>query len=539
MANDHEIRIRLETLNEIGQALSSVRDFDHLMERIAEAARAFTQADGVTFYRIRENRLAFDLLRNLSLGLYKGGSAGEPVDLPEIPLHHADGNPNHSLVVAHAALTGNTVNVLDAYSEPGFDFSGTRAFDARTGYRSQSFLTVPMKDHVGEVIGVLQLINAGGPDPGVRAFTDADQELVESLASQASIALNNRCLLEQMAELFESLIKLINTALDEKSPYTGGHCERVPELTMMLAEAAVSIEEGPLADFTMSEADRYELKIAGLLHDCGKITTPVHVVDKATKLETLFDRIHLVDTRIEILLRDNQIAHLKGEIDAATLAERTRQLAADRAFLRRANIGGEFMSDGDIAQVQRIASQAWNDLDGSPRTLLSDEEAMNLSIRRGTLNAAEREVINNHIVMTIRMLEALPWPPHLRNVPEYAGGHHERMDGKGYPRGLKREQMSVQARVMGIADVFEALTAPDRPYKSAKTLSESIHILGNMKLGNHIDPDLFDVFLRERVYLRYAQRFLDPKQIDTIDWHRVPGVSAELAAFLSASEAQE
>ena len=539
MANDHEIRIRLETLNEIGQALSSVRDFDSLMERIVEAARAFTQADGVTFYRIRENRLAFDLLRNLSLGLYKGGRAGEPIDLPEIPLHHHDGSPNHSLVVAHAALTGNTVNVLDAYSEPGFDFSGTRAFDARTGYRSQSFLTVPMKDHLGEVIGVLQLINAGGPDPGVRAFTDADQELVESLASQASIALNNRRLLEQMGELFESLIKLINTALDEKSPYTGGHCERVPELTMMLAEAAVSIEEGPLADFTMTEADRYELKIAGLLHDCGKITTPVHVVDKATKLETLFDRIHLIDTRIEILLRDAQIAHLKGEIDATALAARTQQLQADRAFLRRANIGGEFMSDDDIAQVQRMASYAWTDLNGSPRTLLSDEEAMNLSIRRGTLNAGEREVINNHIVMTIRMLEALPWPPHLRNVPEYAGGHHERMDGKGYPRGLKREQMSVQARVMGIADVFEALTAPDRPYKSAKTLSESIHILGNMKVGNHIDPDLFDVFLRERVYLRYAQRFLDPKQIDTIDWHRVPGVSAELAAFLSARDRED
>ena len=539
MANDHEIRIRLETLNEIGQALSSTRDFDSLMERIVEAARTFTQADGVTFYRIRDNRLAFDLLRNLSLGLYKGGSAGEPIDLPEIPLHHADGSPNHSLVVAHAALTGNTVNVRDAYSEPGFDFSGTRAFDARTGYRSQSFLTVPMKDHVGEVIGVLQLINAGGPDPGVRVFTDADQELVESLASQASIALNNRRLLEQMAELFESLIKLINTALDEKSPYTGGHCERVPELTMMLAEAAASIEEGPLADFTMSEADRYELKIAGLLHDCGKITTPVHVVDKATKLETLFDRIHLVDSRIEILLRDAQIAHLKGEIDAAGLAARTRQLHADREFLRRANIGGEFMSDADVAAVQRIASYAWTDLDGSARTLLSDEEAMNLSIRRGTLNAAEREVINNHIVMTIRMLEALPWPPHLRNVPEYAGGHHERMDGKGYPRGLRREQMSVQARVMGIADVFEALTAPDRPYKNAKTLSESIHILGNMKVGNHIDPDLFDVFLRERVYLKYARRFLDPKQIDTIDWHRVPGVSADLADYLAAVDAEE
>ncbi len=536
MADEHEIRIRLETLNEIGQALSSVRDFDSLMERIVEAARAFTQADGVTFYRIHDGRLVFDLLRNVSLGLYKGGSAGEPIDLPEIPLHLPDGRENHSLVVAHAALTGQTINVLNAYNEPGFDFSGTRAFDQRTGYRSQSFLTVPMKDHLGAVIGVLQLINASGPHQCVRAFTHADQELVESLASQAAIALNNRRLLEQMAGLFESLINLINTALDEKSPYTGGHCERVPVLTMMLAEAAAQTGDGPLAGFTMSDADRYELKIAGLLHDCGKITTPVHVVDKATKLETLFDRIHLVDSRFELLLRDAKIAQLQGEIDTETYQSRAQQLRADREFLRRSNVGGEFMSDSDVAEIERIASWPWLDIDGQQRTLLSSEEKMNLCIRRGTLNAAEREIINNHIVMTVRMLEALPWPAHLSRVPEYAGGHHERMDGKGYPRGLRREQMSIPARVMGIADVFEALTAPDRPYKSAKTLSESIEILGRMKTGEHIDPDLFDVFLRERVYLTYALRFLDPQQIDRIDWHRVPGVSAELADHLLACE---
>ena len=539
MADEHDIRIRLETLNEIGQALSSVRDFDSLMERIVEAARAFTQADGVTFYRIHEGQLAFDLLRNFSLGLHKGGSAGEPIDLPQIPLHHADGSENHSLVVAHAALAGRTVNVVDAYTEPGFDFSGTRAFDERTGYRSQSFLTVPMKDHLGAVIGVLQLINASGPTGSVRAFTHADQELIESLASQAAIALNNRRLLEQMAELFESLIKLINTALDEKSPYTGGHCERVPVLTMMLAEAAAQTIDGPLAGFDMSDADRYELKIAGLLHDCGKITTPVHVVDKATKLETLFDRIHLIDSRFELLLCDAKIALLQGDINDETYQSRTAQLRADREFLRRSNIGGEFMSDADVAQIERIAAWPWLDMDGKQRTLLSAEEAMNLSIRRGTLNAAEREIINNHIVMTLRMLEALPWPAHLSRVPEYAGGHHERMDGKGYPRGLRREQMSIPARVMGIADVFEALTAPDRPYKSAKTLSESLDILGRMKVGEHIDPDLFDVFLRERVYLSYALRFLDPKQIDRIDWHKVPGVSAELADYLIACESRD
>lgn len=533
MASEHDIRIRLETLNRIGAALSSDRDIGSLMERIVEAARLFTLADGVSFYRKTGDRLVFDLLRNVSLGLEMGGSAGAVINLPEILLHHADGSPNHTLVVTYAALTGSTVNVVDAYDQPGFDFSGTRAFDARTGYHSQSFLTVPMKNHADEVIGVLQLINAAGPDGRVRAFNDADQQLVESLASQAAIALNNRQLIDQMAALFESLIRLINSAIDEKSPYTGGHCERVPTLTMLLADAAAATTEGPLASFTLSEADRYELTIAGLLHDCGKITTPVHVVDKATKLQTLFDRIHLLDTRFEVLLRDAEIAHLRGELDAAAYHARVDALRADREVLRQCNTGSEYMSDAALAEVERIARHQWRGPDGQWQPLLGADELTNLCIRRGTLTAAEREVINNHIVMTIRMLEALPWPAHLRRVPEYAGGHHERMDGRGYPRGLTREQMSVPARVMGIADVFEALTASDRPYKAAKTLSESISILGRMKLDGHIDPDLFDVFLRERVYLRYAERFLAPEQIDTIDWQRVPGVDAALAAQLS------
>ena len=539
VASEDEILIRLETLNRIGAALSSDRDMGSLMERIVEAARQFTLADGVTLYRKEGETLVFDVLRNNTLRLFEGGFSGKPIRLAPISLMLADGSENHSLVVTHAALTGNTVNIVDAYDEPGFDFSGTRAFDAKNGYRSESFLTVPMKDHAGEIIGVLQLINSQGFDGAVRAFSDADRQLVESLASQAAIALNNRRLIEQMAELFESLIKLINSAIDEKSPYTGGHCERVPALTMMLADAAAQSALGPMAGFRMSDADRYELKIAGLLHDCGKITTPVHVVDKATKLETLFDRIQVVDTRFEVLLRDAEIALLRGELSETDYATRMAQLRADRETVRVSNKGGEFMSDAAVAEIERIAKHQWRGVDGQPQPLLNSEETMNLSIRRGTLNDAEREIINYHIVSTIRMLEALPWPPHLKKVPEYAGGHHERMDGKGYPRGLTREQMSVPARVMGIADVFEALTASDRPYKSAKSLSESIQILGRMKVGNHIDPDLFDVFLRERVYLTYAQQFLDPRQIDRIDWQQVPGVDAELAEFLSATDASD
>jgi HD-GYP domain-containing protein (c-di-GMP phosphodiesterase class II) len=370
----------------------------------------------------------------------------------------------------------------------------------------------------------------------VREFSAADQSLVESLASQAAIALNNRRLIEQLEMLFESLISLINTAIDEKSPYTGGHCERVPVLTMMLAEAAAATHAGPLADFDLSEADRYELKIAGLLHDCGKITTPVHVVDKATKLETLFDRIHLLDTRFEVLLRDARIAHLEGKLDDAAYAAEVAAIEADRAFVHTANTGGEFMDDAALAHVKQLATRTWVE-NGKALPFLSADEIENLSIRRGTLTMKERDIINHHIVMTIRMLEALPWPQHLTKVPEYAGGHHERMDGKGYPRGLTRDQMSIPARVMGIADIFEALTARDRPYKPGKTLSESLTILGRMKLEHHVDPDLFDVFLREGVYLDYAHRFLEPNQIDRVDWSRIPGVDPAMAAWLAERDA--
>ncbi|MFC5300286.1 GAF and HD-GYP domain-containing protein [Azospira restricta] len=519
---------RLEQLNTIGTALSHERNIARLLENILLAAKAITQADGGTLYRTTDDgrHLRFEIVRTDSLQIAFGGTTGEPISalFPDLPLFGDDGAPNNSLVAAYSAIHAETVNIADAYAAAGFDFSGTRKFDQKTGYRSQSFLTVPLKNHENEVIGVLQLINARDDDGSVRAFSDADRRLAESLASQAAVALTNRLLITQLETLFESFIDLINTAIDEKSPYTGGHCQRVPVLTMMLAEAVNDTTEGPLAGFTMSDKDRYELKIAGLLHDCGKVTTPVHVVDKATKLQTLFDRIHLVDTRFEVVRRDAEIAMLKAiaageprDAAEARYAATLRQIDDDRDFLRRCNIGGEAMRAEDQARVRQIATAyAWAGPDGLRADFLSADEVENLTIRAGTLTAAEREIINYHIVATIKMLEALPWPKHLKNVPEYAGGHHERMDGKGYPRGLTREQMSVQARVMGIADIFEALTAKDRPYKPPMKLSEALGILRKFAEGGHIDPDLFEVFVRQRVYLRYAERFLDVGQIDEV-----------------------
>ncbi|WP_018230194.1 HD family phosphohydrolase [Methyloversatilis universalis] len=531
---------RLEDLNEIGAALSNERNIDALLEKILLAAKAITHADGGTLYRTDDSatHLRFEIMRTDSIGIAMGGTSGKRIVFPPLPLHLADGAPNLSMVAAYAALNRQTVNIADAYTAEGFDFSGTRAFDSRTGYRSTSFLTVPMMNHEGRVIGVLQLINAVNPVTGaVGVFSDSDRKLAESLASQAAIALTNRLLVSQLEALFESFITLINNAIDEKSPYTGGHCQRVPTLTMMLAEAVNDTTEGPLSDFTMSDNDRYELKIAGLLHDCGKVTTPVHVVDKATKLQTIFDRIALVDTRFELIRRDLELATLRSRVSAGPSAspvvlaqierhgeDRLRELDADRAFLHHANIGSERMNDADVERVHAISRRwSWSDTLGQTHACLTDDEIENLTIRAGTLTAAEREIINNHIVSTIRMLESLPWPRHLSNVPEYAGGHHERMDGKGYPRGLTRDQMSVQARVMGIADIFEALTAKDRPYKRPMKLSEALHILGKFRLNGHIDPDLFDVFVRKQVYLRYAETFLDPEQIDDVDLSAIPG----------------
>src|SRR5438067_2853026 len=524
---------RLDQLNAIGASLSAERDINRLLEAILTAAKTITRADGGTLYRVTEEKsLRFEIVRTSSLKYYLGGTTGNPVPFYPIQLYK-DGRPNHSMVAAHAALTGKTINIADAYTAEGFDFTGTRAFDAKTGYRSKSFLTVPMRNHEGESIGVLQLINAQDPRSGeIVPFSASDQRLAESLASQAAVALTNRMLINQLETLFESFISLINGAIDEKSPYTGGHCQRVPVLTMLLAEAVNETEAGPLADFNMSDKDRYELNIAGLLHDCGKVTTPVHVVDKATKLETIFDRIQLIDTRFEVLKRYHEIESLKrraslGRMEAAEdearLRDELRRLDEDRKFLHACNIGSERMRDDDIEHVKRVAKYRWRDVSGHEAEFLTADEVKNLTIRAGTLTEEERKVINHHIVATIRMLEALPWPKHLVNVPEYAGGHHERMDGKGYPKGLTREQMSVQARCMGIADTFEALTAKDRPYKKGKTLSESLEILGRMKQNQHIDPDLFDIFVRRKVYRRYAEMFLDKEQLDEVDESKIPG----------------
>jgi HD-GYP domain-containing protein (c-di-GMP phosphodiesterase class II) len=381
-----------------------------------------------------------------------------------------------------------------------------------------------MLDAAGRVAGVLQLINARDAKTNeVVPFDDLDQQTVEVLASQAGVSLQNKLLRDAQRDLLESFIKMIASAIDAKSDYTGGHCERVPVITEMLAQAACDAKIGPFSEFSLSELEWYELHIASWLHDCGKVVTPVHVMDKSKKLETIHDGIEAVRARFEVMLRDVRLAaydrEKAGEDPATVASDLEKELGAlrdDLAFLEKTNFGGEFLSREGQERIKRIAERTL-EIGGQRVPLLSAEEVQNLSISRGTLTEKERLVINAHMVHTVNILNALPFPPQLRRVPEYATGHHEKMDGTGYPRGIFAGDMSVPARIMAVADVFEALTAIDRPYKQPKKLSEVMFIMGKMKEQHHLDPDVFDLFITSGIYRKYAEQNLPSELVDAVD----------------------
>ena len=518
---------RLDKLNEIGVALSAHFGSESLMELILQGAKELTHADGGTLYTVTPDKsLSFEIVRTTSLNLAWGGPGHNPVPFGEIPLYLGE-EPNDKMVACYASVHGKTVNIEDAYETKDFDLQGTYEFDRQMCYRSTSFLTVPLLNHDKEVIGVLQLLNATDPKTGdVVPFSKADQHLVESLASQAAVAMSNQRLIKNLNGMLEAFIWAMAEAIDEKSPYTGGHCRRVPIIANQIAEAINTSKTGPLAERQFTPEELYELNIAALLHDCGKVTTPVHVVDKATRLETIVDRIENIDQRFEWLHQQAEKELLQRKLEALEKGEKPdpswdgefqqqqKQWEDDRKFLRECNLGDTVMGEERRERVQRIAQYPLKTQEGAQLPFLSPDELHNLSIPRGTLNAEEREAINHHVVCTIKMLRNLPYPRHLSRVAEIAGSHHEHMDGSGYPQGLTGEQMSLQARLLAVADIFEALTAADRPYKEPLPMSTVLKILEEKRDAGHIDSDVLDVFLEKKVWLRYGQEYLRPEQLD-------------------------
>lgn len=498
-------------LMEIGAALSAEENFWSLLEEIVSAACELTASDGGTLYLVDEERkaLLFALVRTDSLGIKVGGE-GEPMPpFPPIDLKCEKGAPNSRAVASTVANSKKTVNIADIYQEDRFDFTGSKRFDVDHGYQTKSILTVPLLNHEKEVVAVLQLINRQR-DGHVVPFSHSDQMLCEALAGQAAVILSKQQLIDSLKGMLESFIEAIADAIDAKSSHTGHHCRRVPVIAEMLAEAVNQSVTGPLADFQLSEEELYELKIAALLHDCGKVTTPVHVVDKATRLETVRDGIETIDTRFEVLKRDIEIRHLReagAQLDQAKLWEELRVLGEQQELLRQCNSPSHFNSKEVMDRIREIGARTW-ECEGEERPLLTEEELSNFSIERGTLNTHERKIINDHVVATINMLSKLPYPKKLKNVPEIAGAHHERMDGSGYPKGLKGEEMSVQAKILALADVFEALTSKDRPYKKPIPLEKSMAILEEMTQSGHIDPSVYEVFREQKVHLEYSKNYL-------------------------------
>ncbi len=566
---------------EIARALSAEKQMDKVLEMIVTEAQSVTGSDGGGIGLVSDDGKSFSyvLARNTKTGLHLGGCSD--CEIPDAPLSlegdAGEGAPLEVTVIKN----GVTETIAEVCLSDADACSNIRNLHEKDGYRCNSVLVIPLLNRQDEVIGLLHLVNARDPDSGnIVPFSEHRVTYVEALSSNAALALDNNRLIRAQKELFDSFVRLIAGAIDTKSPYTGGHCQRVPVIAGMLADAASSAVSPAFAEFQLSEDERYELFVASWLHDCGKVTTPEFVVDKATKLETIYNRIHEVRTRFEVLWRDADINFYKA---LATDPQNENELQEDRdkrrlqlqddfAFLAECNVGGEFMAPERVERLQKIGEQTWMRYFDNRLGLSGDEEARlnmetevsfpitetlladrnehivprldggnpygdnpwhivmpvpeysynhgelyNLSIPKGTLTEEERYKINDHIVQTIDMLNKLPFPKEIRRVPDWAGNHHEKLDGSGYPRRLTAKQLSIPERIMAVADIFEALTAADRPYKKAKTLNTCIKIMSFMRNDGHICPDLFELFLTSGIYKEYARKYMRADQIDEVD----------------------
>jgi len=527
LANSQVMHIR--RLTKIGESLSSETDLHKIWDMILEEAVAFTNADGATIYQLSEDGryLDFKVLFNGTMGLRKGGVYGE-VGWPSIPLFDTDGNPRLAHIVTNVFHLKRSLCFEDVYMQDEYDISGTKKADADHNYRSKSMLTIPLKNHEDEVLGVIQIINAMDEKGEISTFSEEHITMINSLASQAAISLSNRKLIEGLELLLMQFMRSIATGIEKKSKYSSDHIMRVAMLTDMLAQKLNETTEGNYADLHFTEIELKELSMAGWMHDVGKIITPEFIMDKSTKLETILDRIDLVETRFRMMILLMDLLHTKlpeeklSELIKSQFGEDqspntiTSWLEDSLAFIKKLNIGGEFVPDPEIARVEQIAKVSI-EYCGKSYYLLSEDETNNLKIRKGTLTSDEIKQMSAHVSVTWDMLSQLSFPKKYKNVAFYASTHHEKLNGKGYPKGLTADDLPLQSRIIAVADIFEALTSSDRPYKKAKTLSESLRIMGFCVKDGDLDPDLLDFFLDSGLYMDYAKEYMQPEYIDNVD----------------------
>ena len=502
---------QLDRLVDLARALSVIQDEPRLLEKILEGAIELTRADGGTLYQVTPQRgLHFSILRNSSLGLRCGGTAA-PCDYPDIPLSLPTGQPNLANVCAFAFHMRHTVNLADAYESEGFDFSGMRAMDQILKYRSKSFLTVPLMDHRKGCIAVLQLINRlddkGQPSP----FSLEDVHLAEALASQAAIFLTNTQLLADYQGMFEATINVLADAVDQRSPHTGRHSRRVPVLAVEIAHAVnrQSADRGERLTDEQIEA----LRLAALLHDVGKISIPDRLLDKKTRLWATLDGVDLIALRYQIMALQAGLLGAGQTVGAQGLGlHGPVDPAEELEFLRRCDDQGTTVTPEDAQRIRRLAASR-NYLDnGHPMPVITPEETEGLCTEHGTLTEADRRELSQHPMRSYELLRRIPFTGALSDIPVIARNHHEWCNGHGYPNHLNTREMDLSSRILPLADIFEALTAPDRPYRKPAKVSDAEKVLQQMADEGHLDPGLVKCFIDQRVGYIYAKDHLEPWQ---------------------------
>jgi HD-GYP domain-containing protein (c-di-GMP phosphodiesterase class II) len=479
---------------------------------IVSHARSITHADAGTLYLVENNKLRFVIIQNETLKIRKGGKSEEKIPFPPIEI-------SESNVSGFAALKAMAVNIPDVYTSELFDFTGPKKFDASSGYRSQSMLVLPLKNHENEVVGVLQLLNAKNPETGQTiAFSAESERLSKSVASQAAVAITNALLISDMEKLFEAFVEVMATAIDEKSPVTGGHIRRMTDLTLLLAEEINRLEVGPFSAISFDAEQMHQLRIAALMHDIGKVTTPTEIVEKGKKLQTIFDRVHMVQLRIryaaKLAVVDGYAKKVEmiekgapqNEIQA--LDEETRKKAADleeiALFIGKCNEPGEFLEDDKLEMLKAIQKMTYFEV-GQEYNFLTENELENLSIRKGSITEVERKKMQDHAAVTVKMLNKIPFTKKMKEIPRFAGAHHEFINGKGYPLGLKGDDIPFEGKLMAVSDIAEALTAADRPYKKAMPLEMVYKILRSMAKFGELDSNLVELFIEKNVYENYLK----------------------------------
>lgn len=521
----------IDKLIEIGMALSSEKDINRLLEIVLDNVMEMSNADAGTLYILdkEKKQLDFKIVKNISMNIRMGGKDGNEITFPPVSLE-IDNEQNLKNVSSYVATVGGSVNIHDVYDEREvFDFSGPKKYDAITGYRTKSMLVIPLKNHKNNIIGVLQLINSQDTETNeIVSFSSDSEYLITSIASLAAVALTNAQLIQNLKELISAFITSMAATIDEKSPYTGGHIKRVVDLSMLIAKEINKSDNENFIDIVFDADELEELRISAWMHDVGKIAAPEHIIDKANKLEKIIDRIDLIKTRFQLIETLIEKDYLRKKIEllnkGGNIQPHLKQLENDFQhavnslrhdfdFIKSCNNTGDFMPDKNIARIKKIGKNRYVFSDES-FPFLDDDEVINLCIRKGTLTDEERLVVENHVKVTQKITEGLPFPDELSRVSEFASSHHERPDGTGYPNGLSGKQLAIQSRIIAIADIFEALTAKDRPYRTPMNLSKAIDILEFMQKDNHIDRGIYNLFVSTGIYKEYAKKEMDTEQID-------------------------